>query len=550
MRNVSKAIISYICCFAILFSVTAVPASAANYQSKSDFWTWMTQVAPFPTLTAQITSVLSGKVCAESPDQYHHADSFQDDFENGYYACVCKYCGKTYKAYKKDIPGGYGDYYTDIVEPTIGGPAISSDGYYIIVSGPETLLSSDALHYGTYSPGPPVTYRFGGCGSSQIFLWGSGGIVFETTVPGYYTWSPLNLSTSNVKIFQSANLSRAYWPVGTNMCSPSFSVKLIDKSLTGIVSFIPAWLVEPDAYDPNDYTAPIGGSGSRPGSIVGLYGDVNGEAFSNNSATIVNEKNKTLYNPVTNTNVTYDNWSYDYSSRTYTLTKTAEDNTVTTTTVNYGDEVITITEGDTVYNVYYMVDKDTSDCDHDYTVTSTVDPTCTAAGKTTKTCSKCGDVVTETIPATGHDWTVKQTVKTEYDDSGNLVTEGYTLYECSICGEQYKSTDGVGPPAPSPDDGSGGTTIGGLIEQLLSGIGSIASGLIKGILALLTKAVEALAGIGDLFTQFITSVIGLFSGFTDFLVAVFPFLPEEFFTIISLGMVLLVAAAVLRRFLG
>ncbi len=75
-------------------------------------------------------------------------------------------------------------------------------------------------------------------------------------------------------------------------------------------------------------------------------------------------------------------------------------------------------------------------------------------------------------------------------------------------------------------------------------------GLIKGVLSLLTKAVEALAGIGTLFTQFTESVVTIFGSFTSFLSAVFPFLPEEFFTIFSLGMLLLVAAAVLKKFLS
>ena len=41
---------------------------------------------------------------------------------------------------------------------------------------------------------------------------------------------------------------------------------------------------------------------------------------------------------------------------------------------------------------------------HQYTVTSTKQPTCTAAGSQTKKCSVCGKTVTETIKATGHKW--------------------------------------------------------------------------------------------------------------------------------------------------
>lgn len=62
-------------------------------------------------------------------------------------------------------------------------------------------------------------------------------------------------------------------------------------------------------------------------------------------------------------------------------------------------------------------------------------------------------------------------------------------------------------------------------------------------------AVEALAGIGELFTTFAASIVGLWGGFTDFLSAVFPLLPFEFLIIIELGLILLIAAAVLKRFL-
>ena len=99
-----------------------------------------------------------------------------------------------------------------------------------------------------------------------------------------------------------------------------------------------------------------------------------------------------------------------------------------------------------------------------------------------------------------------------------------------------------------PDTGDSGSTIGGLIEKLLSSIGSVVGGIIKGLLALLAKAVEAVAGIGELFSSFAGSVVGLWGGFTSFLSAVFPFLPEEFVIIIELGLILIIAAAVFKKF--
>lgn len=76
------------------------------------------------------------------------------------------------------------------------------------------------------------------------------------------------------------------------------------------------------------------------------------------------------------------------------------------------------------------------------------------------------------------------------------------------------------------------------------------SGIIKGLLSLLTQAVEAISGIGELFTSFVGSLVGLWGGFTSFLSAVFPFLPAEFITIVELGLILMIAAAVFKKFVS
>ena len=46
----------------------------------------------------------------------------------------------------------------------------------------------------------------------------------------------------------------------------------------------------------------------------------------------------------------------------------------------------------------------------------------------------------------------------------------------------------------------------------------------------------------------IETVLGFFGGFIDFLSAMFPFLPEETITILNLGLILMIAAAVFNRF--
>lgn len=214
---------------------------------------------------------------------------------------------------------------------------------------------------------------------------------------------------------------------------------------------------------------------TRPTSITGgnygIVGD-NGQIVKvEDNSTIVNETNNTYYNPATGTTVPITNWSYDYSDRSYKVTLESGD----TATITYGDENITIQEGDTVYNVYYLVDGSGSEnppCAHEWSETSSTPATCTIPGSKLSTCSKCSQTKKDPIPALGHDWQVKQTVTTQYDDTGQLIQEGYTIYECSRCQEQYKAASGTSPPINPSDPGASGdgvfSGIFGLLLDFLS----------------------------------------------------------------------------------
>jgi len=276
---------------------------------------------------------------------------------------------------------------------------------------------------------------------------------------------------------------------------------------------------------------------SRPTSITGDYGIIgdNGQITKVEGDYIVNETTNNYHNPATGTTTPIVDWSYDYGDRAYTLSLEGG----LGVTVKYGDENITIDEstvndsGDTVtnnYTIYYLVDgsgiedPDPSNppvCAHIWTETSRTEPTCISAGKVTSTCSKCNQTKTETIPATGHTWVVERTVQTTYDDSGNLLQQGYTIYMCSVCGEQYKDVDSTGPPGGGGNDDSD-------------------SGVISEIIARL-KAI---------YDEISETVQGFFGQFTDFLKAVFPFLPEEFFAILLLGAILMVIVAALRKLIS
>ena len=163
----------------------------------------------------------------------------------------------------------------------------------------------------------------------------------------------------------------------------------------------------------------------------------------------MNETKNSVYNPVTNTTQNFTDWNYDYSDRSYNLTLESGD----TMTVTYGDENITINEGGTTYNVYYISEyvpptptPTPTPHVHIYNNTITREASCVLSGIRTYTCIDNDDSYTEEIPALGHIWQIKQEVKTEYDESGELVQEGYTVYQCSRCGEEYKAESNTSPP--------------------------------------------------------------------------------------------------------
>ena len=63
----------------------------------------------------------------------------------------------------------------------------------------------------------------------------------------------------------------------------------------------------------------------------------------------------------------------------------------------------------------------------------TKQPTCTAEGTKTKTCTQCGATVTETIAKLSHSYTTTVVAPT-------CTADGYMLHKCSVCGTSYKDS--------------------------------------------------------------------------------------------------------------
>lgn len=79
------------------------------------------------------------------------------------------------------------------------------------------------------------------------------------------------------------------------------------------------------------------------------------------------------------------------------------------------------------------------ECDHTYK-DEVVAPTCTEAGHTLHTCTKCGDSFSDTeVEALGHDY--RESVV-----APKCVEDGYTLHACSRCDDSYQDTktDAIG----------------------------------------------------------------------------------------------------------
>ena len=195
---------------------------------------------------------------------------------------------------------------------------------------------------------------------------------------------------------------------------------------------------------------------------------------------------------------------------------------------------------------------DPDNCTHDWEVTGGIKSTCTLPGSVESTCSKCKKTKTEALPRLGHTWEVKQSTQTTYDEEGNVLTQGFTIYRCSVCGEEYKDTDGTGPPVSNPstpdtpgdsDDDDGllkkiGEFLGSILGGLLELVSSVISGILDGLISLCTKTLESLKNLVD-----------LFGSFGEALGVLWIWLPAEIMLVLVAGVTVFVFVALLKFFM-
>ena len=201
-------------------------------------------------------------------------------------------------------------------------------------------------------------------------------------------------------------------------------------------------------------------------------------------------------------------------------------------------------------------DVDPETCTHDWVEdedTPSVDPTCVMAGSVTMICTKCGSTKTETIPKLSHAWEVKTTVQTSYDEEGNIVTEGYTIYKCTLCGEEYKDTEGTGPPSSGSsdddEDNEGGNWFTSLMKKLGEFLGTTIGGLLELVGTVIEKVLDSLITLVTNTIAKLTEVVNLFGSFGDAVSVLWTWLPPEIVTVLVAGVTVVIFAAIIRLFL-
>lgn len=570
-----------------------------------------------------IWNLIDDDICSHAP-QLGGSHSFvprrtQVDGQIGVYY-VCEYCGRAagevleeaYDEYVETLPGK--TLYSDgkfLWQPSVSDLAsvtttvwYASSAHRLYLDGSQrTEIWQASLHAVAYS----VPGSFALICAQDNNHYGAYIQDFTFTVPcdGLYQL----VSTGFEKSFRSACLTGVTYKLGSSVNSTAVPVQLP----------WPTFSVEPlQLSSAFSVDSRVSGDVSASGG-AGSYGYVqDGQLYQSTVGTIYNETTNVYQNPVTGETESITNWTYDYSDRSYTLT-TDEGDTVT---VAYGDTNVTINEGGTTYNIYYLAEHDESVPEHYYTSSVTLAPTCTGTGVRTYTCGACGDTYTETIPATGHDyqssvtlaptcvntgvrtytctvcgdtytetiplvahdyqsavtmpptcintgvrtftctvcgdaytvsmpstghvWQVLQTVPTVYDEGGQLVTEGYTIYQCATCGEQYKITaDSGGSSLPSPGDGGTSTDTGASLMELNPHVG-------RGFLATIAHGLtedlpEVLKAASAWFTEF----PAFYSGFTAFLRdGIAGCLPDIVRKTMGFGLSMVTFVGVVRKIIG
>lgn len=613
MKKHLHRILSVFLVFLLAFSMLLSFALAADDQPpvSSTGTIWSNWANSAPDWVGDVLGVLLGSVCPTSPDHLHHGKVINKNNNPlappGTWVAKCDYCSDSFTVHSDDMQNAYNEH-VNKVQQDFGSTIFGSDGGFWLsahlISNKTTgspfssvknfqLLSPYSYSVELRTPSRSSSDSFyvyfdydyvGALPSGTLYAIGQSVITNFSLVPASVndgiSLSSLVQAHESVYYFPTADSSSVsyafsdgtFLSAGAVLYSSGGSSSNYRNTLsaslnyTGNLSFVMEVTYDLSRmayFVPYVPVSIVSDSGSRVGSLsgnFGYYGD-NGQFIAAENVKIVDETNSTIYNPVTGATTTITDWTYDYSDRSYNVTTESGD----TVSVTYGDENITIKQGDTIYNVYYVISDGgsgggdveptlpPSEHVHDYKSVVTTEPTCVAAGLKTFTCAGCGDSYIEKIPATGHIWTVEKTVNTTYDDDGNILTQGYTIYKCSVCGDEYKDEAGNGPPNGGGSSGSGildklGELLGSIFGGILEVLGGVVGKILDALISIVNMLTEKLDVIVDALFKVFDEVPKMFSGFTDFLSGIFAFIPPEIVTMLVFGILAIVLIAIFKAF--
>lgn len=182
---------------------------------------------------------------------------------------------------------------------------------------------------------------------------------------------------------------------------------------------------------------------SSPNYFFGVL-DSDGNISGYYNPSVYDEDKLVFTEPVTGGQYQTTGWKYDYTSRSYDIdldsgTFSIDDTDIVRILCTYGDDSVTINYYDSSGTAvqsdeFAYVVAASSECalnGHSYTVAITKEPSCTAVGERTYTCSVCGDQYVEEISMDAHRYTATIT------KPPTCTSAGERTYTCAGCGDQY-----------------------------------------------------------------------------------------------------------------
>ena len=471
----------------ILLLSCAVPVAFASSPSVSSeitgFWESLvnsfnqsvTGSGPLSFLAKYAISSLAADVCAQSEDGHHHGNLTGKTYhlDSVEYEAKCTACGELFRVSEDTVSAAYNEYVSTL--PSSGVSSAGNllwqpnwkDAGYASLWNPSTRgwkvmtgaipESPDLNSYSDlYAIGPCLYYNF----PYQVLKAFTGKIEYvwwTAPVSGYYRkLETERLYTLVVDADDSISEESSMWSdsKGENVTAGGI-VSIADKTGFSVSSAhrclirftTPVYSITPvsDSVITNNYTID-----TRVTNFVGnFYNETTNNYY--NNITVVNETTNKYYDILSGNYINFKSWTYDYTSRTYILTLDDD----TTVAVQFGPDVLTITHPDNTTDTFHYTlpgsstpeEPDTpSSCDHDWLLSYDPSPSCLEGGIEYGECKKCHSMYKRPVSAVGHAWTVKAHENTVYDETGEIIQQGYTLYECSRCGEQFYTDTVAAPP--------------------------------------------------------------------------------------------------------